>query len=51
MANILIFLPKKKREQKKLLTFVQKNINIFENTLVTKVNKCVINELIKLTML
>ena len=37
----------------KLLTVLQqkKNINVFENTLVTTVNEFVIYELVKLTML
>ena len=34
-----------------LFTFLQKNINVFKNTLVTIVNEFVINELVKLTML
>ena len=32
----------------KLLTFLQQNINVFENTLATTVNECVIHKLIKL---
>ena len=31
--------------------FATKNINVFENTIATTVNKFVINKLIKLTML
>ena len=34
-----------------LLTFLQQNINVFENTLATTVNKFFINELVKLMML
>ena len=35
----------------KLLTFLQQNISVFENTLATIVNEFVINEVLKLTML
>ena len=35
----------------KLLTFLQQNINVFENTSATTVNEFVINKLVKLTML
>ena len=49
-ANTLIFFAEKKGEQK-LLIFAAKNINVFENTLATTVNKFVINEPVKLTML
>ena len=55
MANSLIFFAQKMwvafALQEKLLIFLQKNINNFENTLATTVNEFVINELIKLMML
>ena len=35
----------------KLLTFLQKNINVFENNLATTVNQFVINELVNIMML
>ena len=50
MANTLIFFAEKMWVAF-ALTFCIKNISVFENTLVTIVNKFVINELIKLTML
>ena len=34
-----------------LLTFLQQNINVFENTLATTINEFVINELVNLMML
>ena len=62
MANSLIcFAEKKKKKKKKkknvssfcikLPTFLQKNINWFENTLATTIKTFVIHELDKLTML
>ena len=54
MANALIFFAEKMWVAfalQKLLTFLQQNINVFENTLATIVNKFVINKLVKLTML
>ena len=35
----------------KLLTFLQQNINVFENTISTTVYEFVINKLVRLTML
>ena len=49
MANTLIsFAEKNVSALQKLLTFCSKHINIFENILVSTVNKFVINELVKI---
>ena len=47
MAKTLIFFVEKKATH----IFAAKQINIFENTLATTVNKFVINELVQLMML
>ena len=48
MANTLIIFAEKKYEKycTAKLNFCSKNINVFENTLATTVNKSVINELV-----
>ena len=54
MANILIFFLKNVSSFFVcffFLHFCSKNINVFEHTLATTVNKFVINEIAKLTML
>ena len=55
LAGLVFFAEKKKVSNfcitKKLLTFLQQNINSFENTLATTVNEFVIDEHIKLTKL
>ena len=55
-ANMLIFFAEKigvafALHCKSYSNFCSKNINVFENTLATTVNKFVINKLVKLTML
>ena len=53
MANTLVFFAGKIRVAfalQKLLTFLQQNINVYENTLATTVNEFIINKLAKPTM-
>ena len=38
-------------EKKMVLTFLQQNINVCQNTIATTVTELVINDLVKLTML
>ena len=51
MANTLVFLLKKGGVAFALLTFLQQNITVLEIGLATTVNKFIINEFVKLTML
>ena len=53
MANAFVYFAKKNGSSfcKSYTHFCSKNVNVFENTFATTVNRFVINELVKLTML